>query len=90
METNNIERYEVDGNVYTKSNYRMVYTPEYHENHYKAFTTSDLAFLCRMHKVWKPKDIAAALGRTYGSCSRRLALLKKNGQYEYYRNLEID
>ncbi|HCL4447567.1 TPA: hypothetical protein N2D04_002631 [Clostridium botulinum] len=38
----------IDGLEYTKSNHRLRYNPEFHENHGKPFTKDDLIYMCSM------------------------------------------
>lgn len=42
------ETYKKDGYTYTKSNHRMVFTPELHYNHKKPWKVKDLVYLCGM------------------------------------------
>lgn len=83
-----IERYEKDGYTYTKSNNRLVYTPELHYNHKKAWKVDDLVYLCgmweRRSKEMRSKDIALCLGRTLSTCSLKVSQLKKNGKFEHF------
>lgn len=82
------ERYEKDGYIYTKSNHRLVYTPELHYNHFKAWTVKDLIYLCgmweRRDKGMRSKDIALCLGRTVGTCASKVMLMKRNGEFKSY------
>lgn len=79
--------YAVDGIEYTASNGRMRYNPQHHENHGKSYTEDDLIYICSMWDSMKKTDIAAALGKTLGSVMNKVYYLKKQGKFEYYKNL---
>lgn len=76
-----------DGCEYTASNHRLRYNPEFHENHGKPFTVSDLVYLCGMYDSMKKADIAMALGRTHATVLSKANELRKSGQFEFYKNL---
>ena len=84
----NLETYEVDGIKYRKSNKRMIYNPEFHDNYGKKWTKEDLAYIAQMRPGTTWRDIGMALGRTEDSCSDRYYKMKKQGRLEYYKNLE--
>lgn len=84
------ETYEVDGIKYCKSNHRMVYDPDFHEEHGKRWSEEDLAYLVQMRPAMKWVDISMALGRTHGVCAHKYCQLKKQGKLAYYQNLDID
>lgn len=86
----NTEIYEVDGVKYRKSNNRMVYDPEFHENHGKIWSEEDKAYLVQMRPAMKWNDLSLALGRTLDTCFYKYNQIKKQGKLEYYKNLEID
>lgn len=79
------QMYVRDGIEYTKSNYRMRYNPEYHENHGKPFTTNELVYLCSMWDSMKKQDIALAMGRTHGAVLTMAHTVRKSGQFESYK-----
>lgn len=66
---------------------RMKYNPEFHENHRKAWSTSELAYLCSMHLGRELCDLSLALSRTESSLGEKIMELKRQGKYEYYRKL---
>jgi predicted ArsR family transcriptional regulator len=66
---------------------RMKYHPEFHKNHEKPFTESDLEYLCKFYDVDGAKLISLALGRTEATVRSKLSNLKKRGLFEYYKNL---
>ena len=72
--------YEVDGIKYCKSNNRMQYTPEFHEEHGKRWSEEDIAYLVQMRPATKWADISLALGRTHGVCAHKYCQLKKSGK----------
>jgi len=77
----------IDGLEYTKSNHRLRYNPEFHENHGKHFTKEDYIYMCSMWDFMKKADIAMALGRTLGTVLSKKYHLKKLGLFDYYKNL---
>lgn len=76
-----------DGIAYTKSNNRMRYDPEYHENHGKLWTTKDIIYLCGMWKSAPTRTIALCLGRTESTCLTKVYKLKQRGQFEEFRKM---
>ena len=86
----NTEIYEVDGVKYRKSNNRMIYDPEFHENHGKRWSEEDKAYLVQMRPAMKWNDLSLALGRTIDTCFHKYSQIKKQGKLEYYKDLEID
>jgi len=66
---------------------QMKYHPEFHKNHKKSFTESDLEYLCKFYDVDGAKLISMALGRTEAAVRSKLSNLKKRGLFEYYKNL---
>lgn len=81
------ETYVKDGIEYTVSNHRIRYNPEFHNNHYKAWTTNDIIYLCGMWRDSSMRDISLALGRTEGTCSAMIYRLKKRGEFDRYRKM---
>ncbi|MBY6877925.1 hypothetical protein EXM98_04165 [Clostridium botulinum] len=77
----------IDGLEYTKSNHRLRYNPEFHENHGKPFTKDDLIYMCSMWDSMQKADIAMALGRTHGTILSKKYYLKKIGLFDYYKRL---
>lgn len=66
---------------------RMIYHPEFHENHGKHFSESDLEYLCKYYESDSRRSIAFALGRTEHTVAIKVSALRKSGLYEYYKNL---
>lgn len=85
----NTEVYEIDGVKYRKSNKRMVYDPEFHDNHGKRWSEEDKAYLVQMRPAMKWKDLSLALGRTHDVCLYKYNQIKKQGKLKYYKNLDI-
>ena len=77
--------YIKDGIAYTKSNYRMRYNPEYHENYFQPYSDEDKEYMCAMWDSMKKQDIALALGRTHGSVLTMAHYLRKMNRFEYYK-----
>ena len=84
----NLETYEKDGIIYRKSNGRMIYNPEFHDNYGKKWTKEELAYIAQMRPGTTWPNIGLALGRTQDSCSAMYYKMKKLGRLEYYKNLE--
>ncbi len=66
---------------------RIKLHPEFHPNHGKPFSESDLEYLCKYYEVDPIRTLAFALGRTEHTCTVRVWMLKKQGLFEYYKNL---
>ena len=79
--------YVVDGIEYAASNRRMRYSPKFHGKHYRPYTVEELAYMCSMRESMKVKDIAMALERTPGSITSQIYLLKKNNDFEKYKEM---
>ncbi|BDR66693.1 hypothetical protein N072000002_09210 [Clostridium tetani] len=79
--------YVKDGIEYTSSNHRMIYNPQFHTKHNKAWTLKDIAYLCGMWESTKKRDIALALGRTEGTCMSKVYGLKKRGEFNRYKRM---
>ncbi|BDR84910.1 hypothetical protein [Clostridium tetani] len=79
--------YVKDGIEYTSSNHRMIYNPEFHFKHNKAWTLKDIVYLCGMWESAKKRDIALALGRTEGTCMSKVYGLKKRGEFNRYKRM---
>lgn len=78
----------INGLEYTKSNGRMKYNPEYHDQHGERWSEEDKAYLCQMKGSMKYIDISLALGRTQGVCAEKYCQIKKSGLLEHYLKLE--
>lgn len=85
-----LDVYEVDGIKYRKSNRRMVYNPEFHDNYGKKWTDEELAYIAQMRPVMEWADISLALGRTHDTCANKYYKMKKQGKLDYYKKLEIE
>ena len=79
--------YVREGIEYSVSNNRMKYNPEFHENHKKPYTLKELAYMCAMWDSMKKADIALALGRTHNTVLSKVHKLRKNGEFEHYKEL---
>jgi hypothetical protein len=66
---------------------RMKFHPDFHQNHKTPFSQSDLEYLCKYFDVDPIRTIAFALGRTEHTCATKVSALKKQGLFEYYKNL---
>ncbi len=79
--------YFKDGVEYYISSGRMVYNPEFHENHKKPWSVQDLIFLCSSYDAMKKRDIGLALGRTEMTIFEKAKSLRKDGQFEYFKSM---
>lgn len=66
---------------------RMKYHPEFHFSHGKAFTESDLEYICKFYEVDHTRDIAFAIGKTEHTIRSKVDQLRKKGLFEHYKNL---
>ncbi|MFC7443457.1 DNA-entry nuclease [Laceyella putida] len=66
---------------------RMEYHPDFHPNHKRPFSESDLEYLCKFWETDHRQTMAFALGRTEHTLGVKVASLKKRGLYEYYKSL---
>lgn len=67
---------------------RLKYHPELHERHYKYWLEDELEYICKFHDVDELTTLALAVGRPDTAVASQLSELRKNGKYEYYRNLD--
>jgi hypothetical protein len=56
-------------------------------NHRKPWKTSELEYLCKYYETDGMSSMAYILGRTEKTIASKFSALKKNGEYEYYKNL---
>lgn len=66
---------------------RMKYHPDFHPNHGKRFTESDLEYLCKFYGIDGQKSVSLALGKTEMVINQKITSLRKRGLYDYYKNL---
>lgn len=66
---------------------RLKYNPFYHVNQGTLWSESDLEYLCKYAEIDGLKKIALALGRTETTVGEKISQLRRNGKYEYYKNL---
>jgi hypothetical protein len=67
--------------------YRTPYTPDLHEQHGRPWSREDLIYLCSMYGSTKKADLALALGRTHAATMAQVYVLRKKGEFEYYKQL---
>lgn len=77
----------IEGDIQLDCCGRMVYHPEFHHNHRKPWSVEDLEYLCKFYEKDHRRSIAFALGRPEGSIQTIVAKLRKDGLFEYYKNL---
>lgn len=68
-------------------NSRIRFNELLHFNQGELWTEDDTKYLCKYHEIDGLKSISLCLGRTSKSVAEKLLKLKKNGKYDYYRNL---
>lgn len=66
---------------------RMQYHPSYHDKQGTKWTEEDVEYLCKYESIDQLETLAMALGRTKATIAEKLYRLKRNGKYDYYRNL---
>lgn len=66
---------------------RMQYHPDFHPNHGVKMTEEELEYLCKFCEVDDWRTMAFALGRTEHTLRTKVNDLKKDGRFEYYKNL---
>ncbi|WP_338754247.1 DNA-entry nuclease [Bacillus sp. FJAT-52991] len=66
---------------------RMKFHPAFHQKHGQPYSESDLEYLCKYWETDGMQLMALALGRPEGAISTKVAKLKKNGRFDYYKNL---
>jgi hypothetical protein len=68
---------------------RMKRHPLYHHNSYSRtpFTEEELEYICKYWHVDNYDDLGLALGRTGVSLAQKVSVLKKQGKFNYYKNL---
>lgn len=66
---------------------RIIYNPELHENQGTLWSEEDMEYLCKYESIDELETVAMALGRTRGTVAEKLKNIRKNGQFEYYKNL---
>lgn len=65
---------------------RLLYHPELHDRHGKPWDESELEYICKFAGD-KSSVLAFAIGRPMTSISAKLWVLKNNGLFDYYKNL---
>ena len=66
---------------------RMQYHPEFHFSHGKSFTESDLEYICKFYDFDNTRNLAFAIGKTEHAIRTKVAELRTNGLFDYYKNL---
>ncbi|MCT8138611.1 DNA-entry nuclease [Anaerobacillus sp. CMMVII] len=66
---------------------RMMYNPIFHPNNGKRYSESDLEYLCKYWEIDDWRTMGFALGRTEKTLSNTVSRLRKEGLYDYYKNL---
>ncbi len=67
--------------------YRLKYSQEMCERHYKPFTTNELVYLCQYYGNISSRELAMALGRTQKAILNKISKMKKSGEYEFYKKI---
>lgn len=66
---------------------RMKMHPLYHHNSGTPFTEEELEYICKYWHADHFDDLGLALGRTGTSISNKVSQLKREGKFDYYKNL---
>lgn len=66
---------------------RMKYHPSFHTRHKIPLTEEEKEYLCKFYEIDGRRTIAMALGKTETNISQIVHIFRKNGLYEYYKNL---
>ncbi|MGM0806484.1 MAG: hypothetical protein ACQET8_17220 [Bacillota bacterium] len=66
---------------------RMKFHPDFHFSHGESFTDCELEYLCKYYEVDHARTLSFAMGKTEGTLRSKVDYLKKNGLYDYYKNL---
>lgn len=66
---------------------RILYNPKYHSKHKTFFTEEDIEYLCKYCEIDGLKYMSHALDRPEATLSSKIYLLRKTGEFEYYKNL---
>lgn len=69
---------------------RERYNPELHFNHGKPYKLSELVYICKVYEVKPHGEIALEVGRTTGAVRKVVNKLKGNGQFDKYKNMNIE
>lgn len=69
---------------------RMKYNPQFHDNQGTKFTEGELIYLCKFWEKDKTKNLSLAVGRTESSLAKKIQMLRKKSQYDFYKNFEGD
>ena len=65
----------------------MSYHPKFHDRHGTRFTEEELEYLCKFYECDGFRSMSLALGRTERTTIQKVANLKKEKVYRYYREL---
>lgn len=68
-------------------NGRMEYNPQFYHNQGKPYTVSEYEYICKFYETDGLQLVSLALGRTENSIHSLVVRLKRNGLFDYYRNL---
>lgn len=66
---------------------RMKYHPDFHANNGNPWSEEELEYLCKYGDYDNLNTISLALERTYGTVAQKKKILKADGLYDYYKNL---
>lgn len=83
------QRDQIDGFEYDGLG-RMKYHPEFHPNHGKPFTTGELIYLCKFYEYDGALLVGHALGKVPHVINSKVAKLKHQGRFEYYKNMSYE
>jgi len=72
---------------YDKSG-RLKYNPALHPNHKKPYTISELEYICKYYEIDGRKSVSSIVGRTESTIASLVHRLKKDGMFDYYKDLK--
>ncbi len=67
---------------------RIMYHPDFHENHGKKFSEEELCYLAKFYKFDGRRAVSFALGRPEGPVQKKYLDLLKQGKVAYYKGLD--
>lgn len=83
------EQDQIDGITFDKLG-RMNYHPDFHTNHRTPFTLDELIYMCKFYEIDGPRTVSFAIGRTEHTIMSKVSDLRKQGQYQIYKNMSDD
>ncbi|MEK5068080.1 hypothetical protein [Sporosarcina sp. FSL K6-1508] len=79
----------VDETIQYDNHGRMKFHPAYHFNHGNEYTTKELAYICQHYRLGNVRNLSMAVGRTEGTLRSLVNQLRKDGEFELYKNMNF-